>query len=69
MDSYFAWISFDGGCCGYYNTTTPSDPVMCDKPGEGEGRGGGSKEIAYNFGVGSEKGVNRLQVMSCVPIP
>jgi Niemann-Pick C1 protein len=32
MDSYFAWISFDGGCCGYYNTTTPSDPVMCDKP-------------------------------------
>ena len=62
MDSYFAWISFDGGCCGYYNTTTPSDPVMCDKPGE-EGEG---FEL---WGGGSEKGVNSVQLMSCVAIP
>ena len=54
MDSYFAWISFDGGCCGYYNTTTPSDPVLCDKPGQwGGARGGGDgdrkKKAAYFF--------------------
>ena len=40
LDSYFAWLSFDGGCCGYYNTSTPSNPEMCDKPSK-KGEGGG----------------------------
>ena len=33
LDSYFAWVGIEGGCCGYYNTTTPSNPVLCDTPG------------------------------------
>ena len=40
LDSYFAWLSFDGGCCGYYKHSASEDSsnlVLCDKPGESDG--------------------------------